>query len=126
MTSSPPGNGTQGTFRVTNAKLLRKNSLIGSFDLEMPSGLIVRGAMLFDKDGSRWVNFPSKEWTKSDGTKAIFRFLNLRRRKFESASSSKYCPWPKSAASSGAARRTARSPYASRRQLVRVEWRPLR
>ena len=26
--------------------------------------------MLFDKDRKRWVGFPSKEWTKQDGTKA--------------------------------------------------------
>jgi len=34
-------------FTVTNAKRPKhKNTLIGSFDLQMPSGLVVRGAML--------------------------------------------------------------------------------
>jgi hypothetical protein len=58
------------TFTITNPKVLRKSSLIGCFDLQMPSGMIVRGAMLFEKNGRRWVNFPSKEWTKPDGTKS--------------------------------------------------------
>ncbi len=64
-------------FVISNAKLLRKNSLIGSFDLEMPSGLVVRGAMLFEKDGRRWVNFPSKEWTNADGAKQYFPLLEF-------------------------------------------------
>jgi hypothetical protein len=58
------------SFTITNPKVLRKNSLVGCFDLQMPSGMIVRGAMLFEKNGRRWVNFPSKEWTKPDGTKS--------------------------------------------------------
>ena len=64
-------------FVITNAKLVRKNSLVGSFDLEMPSGLIVRGAMLLQKNGGRWINFPSKEWTKSDGAKGYFPLLEF-------------------------------------------------
>jgi hypothetical protein len=67
-------------MKITNAKLLRKNSLIGSFDLQMPSGLIVRGAMLFEKNGRRWVGFPSKEWVKSDGTKAYSPLLEFSSR----------------------------------------------
>jgi hypothetical protein len=77
------------TFTVTNPKLIRKNTLIGSFDLQMPSGLIVRGAMLFEKDGRRWVSFPSKEWTKQDGTKAYSPILEFADRsiagKFQAA-----------------------------------------
>jgi len=67
-------------FTITNAKLLNRKSLVGSFDLEMPSGLIVRGAMLFEKDGRRWVSFPSKEWTKQDGTKGYFPLLEFASR----------------------------------------------
>lgn len=67
-------------FSITNAKLLQRGTLIGSFDLEMPSGLIVRGAMLFEKDSKRWVNFPSKEWTKNDGTKGYFPLLEFASR----------------------------------------------
>jgi hypothetical protein len=55
-------------FVISNAKPIRKNSLIGFFDLQMPSGLIVRGAMLFEKSGKRWVSFPSEKFVKRDGT----------------------------------------------------------
>jgi hypothetical protein len=68
------------SFTVSNAKVLRKNSLIGCFDLQMPSGMIVRGAMLFEKAGKRWVGFPSKEWTKPDGTKAYSPLLEFATR----------------------------------------------
>ena len=64
-------------FIVSNPKPLRKNSLLGFFDLQMPSGLIVRGAMLFEKEGKRWIGFPSKEWVKSDGTKSYSPLLEF-------------------------------------------------
>jgi hypothetical protein len=65
------------SFTVTSAKQLRKGTLLGFFDLEMPSGLIVRGAMLFEKNGKRWIGFPSKEWVKSDGTKGYMPLLEF-------------------------------------------------
>jgi hypothetical protein len=65
------------TFTVANANPMRKGTLIGFFDLEMPSGLIVRGAMLFEKNGKRWIGFPSKEWVKSDGTKGYMPLLEF-------------------------------------------------
>ena len=68
------------TFTVTNPKSIRKNTLVGAFDLEMPSGLIIRGAMLFEKNGRRWVGFPSKEFTKQDGSKGYFPLLEFASR----------------------------------------------
>lgn len=62
-------------YVVTNAKSMRKGTLIGFFDLEMPSGLIVRGVMLFEKNERRWCNLPSKEFTKQDGGKGYSPLL---------------------------------------------------
>jgi hypothetical protein len=77
------------TFTITNPKPMRKGTLVGFFDLEMPSGLIVRGAMLFEKNSKRWVSFPSKEWVKSDGTKGYMPLLEFADRsisdKFQAA-----------------------------------------
>jgi len=56
-------------FSITNPKPIRKGALLGFFDVEMPSGMIIRGTMLFEKEGRRWVGLPSKEYTK-DGVKA--------------------------------------------------------
>jgi DNA-binding cell septation regulator SpoVG len=52
-------------FKITNPRLIRKNALIGVFDLEMPSGLKINGVMLLESNGKRWINFPSKEYTKN-------------------------------------------------------------
>jgi hypothetical protein len=63
------------SFAVTNPKILRKGALIGSVDVETPWGIKIIGTMLFEKEGKRWVNFPSKEWTKQDGTRGFFPLL---------------------------------------------------
>jgi DNA-binding cell septation regulator SpoVG len=77
------------TFTVSNAKQINKNTLIGRCDLTMPSGLIVRGAMLLEKNGKRWVNFPSKEWTDGEGKKNYSPLLEFTSRevadKFQAA-----------------------------------------
>ena len=44
-----------------------KGSLRGFADLELPSGLIIRGCTLFEKDGREWVSFPSRSYTDKDG-----------------------------------------------------------
>jgi hypothetical protein len=62
-------------YVVSNPKPMRKGTLIGFFDLEMPSGLIVRGVMLFEKNDRRWCSFPSKEFTKQDGSKGYSPLL---------------------------------------------------
>jgi hypothetical protein len=43
----------------------------------MPSGLIVLGVMLFEKNNSRWCSFPSKEFTKQDGSKGYSPLLEF-------------------------------------------------
>jgi hypothetical protein len=83
---------SQMTFTISNAKVIRKNSLVGSFDLEMPSGLIVRGAMLFEKNGARWVNFPSKEYQKQDGSKGYFPLLEFASREISDKFRDKVLP----------------------------------
>ena len=71
---------TSASFRLTNPRRLDKNSLVGAFDLEMPSGLKINGVMLFEKNGKRWVGFPSKEWVKQDGTKSYSPLLEFASR----------------------------------------------
>jgi hypothetical protein len=62
-------------YIVSNPKPMRKGTLLGFFDLEMPSGLIVRGVMLFEKNDRRWCSFPSKEFSKQDGSKGYSPLL---------------------------------------------------
>jgi hypothetical protein len=68
------------TFVASNPKLIRRGTLVGSFDLTMPSGLIVRGAMLFSKADSQWVNFPSKEYVDATGVKKYYPLLEFESR----------------------------------------------
>ena len=75
---SPEKGLAMSAFRIINFRRIPKNSLRGVFDLQMTSGLIVRGAMLFEKNGKRWVGFPSKEWVKHDGI-AILPPYRVRR-----------------------------------------------
>jgi hypothetical protein len=69
------------TFVVTNAKLINKNSLIGRFDLEMPSGMVIRDMLLLESGGRRWCNFPSEKYEKSDGTTGWKPFIAFADRK---------------------------------------------
>ena|SRR5262245_53551421 len=64
-------------FAISSAKLIRKNSLVGAFDLELPSGMIIRGAMLLESGGRRWVNLPSESYQKPDGTKGWKPFIEF-------------------------------------------------
>ena len=77
------------TFVISSPKPMRKGTLIGFVDLEMPSGLIVRGLMLFEKNNKRWISFPSKEFTKQDGSKGYSALLEFADRsiadKFQAA-----------------------------------------
>lgn len=66
------------TFVITNPKLIHKGALIGSFDVELPSGLIIRSCTLFEKAGSHWIGFPAREYQKQDGSKGWFQFVAFR------------------------------------------------
>jgi hypothetical protein len=58
-------------FKVSNPLRVNRGALLGTFDLEAPSGMLFKAVMLFEKNGKRWIGFPSKEWTKQDGTKGV-------------------------------------------------------
>jgi hypothetical protein len=49
---------TARVFTITNPRKIRHGALVGAFDLEMPWGIKLSGAML-KMDGKRWVRFPS-------------------------------------------------------------------
>jgi len=74
------GGPSGAAFRITNARRLDKNSLIGAFDLHMPSGLILRGVMLLESHGKRWIGLPSREWLKEDGGKGYAPIIEFASR----------------------------------------------
>jgi DNA-binding cell septation regulator SpoVG len=46
-----------------------KNSLQGFLSLTLPSGMIVRECSLHQKDSSRWVSMPAREYKKDGESK---------------------------------------------------------
>jgi hypothetical protein len=91
----------QDSFAISNPRLLQRGALVGTFDLEMPSGLIIRGALLFEKDGKRWVGFPSKEWTKQDGTKGYYPLIEFASREISDNFQKAVLPLTESALEAG-------------------------
>ena len=76
-------------FILSNAKRISKNTLVGVFDLQTPSGMIFLGMMLFESHGKRWVNFPSREYKNPEtGARAFDPFIEFAskslREKFQS------------------------------------------
>jgi hypothetical protein len=59
---------TAPKFTASNWRALNKNSLLGTFDLLLPSGMVLCGCQLLQKGESRWVGLPSTRYAKQDGT----------------------------------------------------------
>jgi hypothetical protein len=56
---------------ASNYKAIGKNSLVASVDIETASGYIFRGVLFHRRDGKRWVQVPSREYPKQDGTRGF-------------------------------------------------------
>ena len=65
---------------ITEWKPYSKNTLVGFFSATLPSGLILHDLMLHDRNGARWVAFPSREWKDAQGEKQYARFIEFRDR----------------------------------------------
>jgi hypothetical protein len=74
------GSETSAAYTILNARPCKKNTLIGYFNLQMPSGLRIRDMMLHESHGKRWVQFSSKEWTNPDGSKGYSPILEFASR----------------------------------------------
>jgi hypothetical protein len=59
---------TASGFVAGNWKAISKNTLAGIFDLKLPSGLILCGCQLHQKNETRWIGLPATRYLKSDGT----------------------------------------------------------
>jgi hypothetical protein len=66
---------------VLNFKAFEKNSLKGFFDLEMPSGLILRGCQLHESHWKRSVGVPARPYEAADGTQSWARIVDFRDRR---------------------------------------------
>jgi hypothetical protein len=64
---------TSRDFSIINPRKIGKGGMIGTFDIEMPWGLKLTGAMLLEMGGRRWVTFPSFAEFVSPAARERFR-----------------------------------------------------
>jgi hypothetical protein len=69
------------TPKIKNVRRVNKNSLIAAFDIEFPTGFVIRRAMLLERQGQRWIGLPEQSpW------QPIFGFATREARdRFQSA-----------------------------------------
>jgi hypothetical protein len=54
-------------FKIFNVRGVSRGTLACTFDLTLPSGLLIYGVMLHKQSGGKsWIGFPSKEWLNGD------------------------------------------------------------
>jgi hypothetical protein len=69
----------RGAIRILEWKPYEKNTLKGFLSVELASGLVLHSLMLHEKNGSRWIGFPAREWVH-EGIKQFARFIEFRDR----------------------------------------------
>lgn len=63
-------------MEILNFKPIGKGVLIGKFDAKIPEWHItIRGIVIFEKDGRKWIAMPSKEFTNDQGAKKHYEHV---------------------------------------------------
>lgn len=58
---------------------VNKGLLVGFADFYIPkTGIEIFGCQLFQKDGKRWINMPSREYTNAEGEKKYMPYIRFR------------------------------------------------
>ncbi len=70
---------TAKAARIFDFKLFQKNTLKAFFSVELPSGLIIHGCTLHEKNGARWIGLPSRKFEK-DGKEGYAPIIEFRDR----------------------------------------------
>jgi hypothetical protein len=66
--------------KALNLRRCQKGSLLAFLDLELPSGLILRGCTLHDSDGRKWVGLPGKPYKDAAGKDVWANIIDFRDR----------------------------------------------
>jgi hypothetical protein len=62
---------------ISNYKVIKKGFLEASLDVTVPDwGIEIRDIKLFNKEGSQWLSYPSREYEK-DGKKSYFSYVKF-------------------------------------------------
>jgi hypothetical protein len=54
-------------FVVSDWKAYSKNTLRGFLTITVPSGMVLRGCTLHEKEGARWIGLPAQKFLKGGG-----------------------------------------------------------
>lgn len=78
-------------MKIINYKPINKGSLKGSFDLILVldktcsgSELVVHDCKLFEKDGRRWVGFPSRPYQSKENETKYAPYVSVENKEFKS------------------------------------------
>jgi len=67
---------------IHNYKTLNKGIVAASLDIEVEQwGVTFRKCSVMEKDGKRWINFPSRKYKADDGTDQFFSYVFMERSK---------------------------------------------
>jgi hypothetical protein len=55
------------TILIANAKRIHRGTLVGRFDVELPSGMTIWDMLLLESGSRIWVNFPAGKYERPDG-----------------------------------------------------------
>ena len=65
-------------MKIHNYKPIGKGLMVAGFDIEIEQwGITIRNCTLFDKDGSKWISFPSKKTDGPDGKPRYFSYVTM-------------------------------------------------
>jgi hypothetical protein len=68
---------TPRACQILNFRALERNTLRGFFDVELPSGMVLCGCTLHEREGKRWVGLPAKPYTKDDGSQSWVKIVDF-------------------------------------------------
>jgi hypothetical protein len=74
----PSGGGNR--IIISDWRSHSKGTLKGFFDATLASGMILRGLMLHQRDESRWIGLPAREWTDNQGVKQYSKIVDFTNR----------------------------------------------
>lgn len=66
--------------KILNWRALSKGTAIGTFTIILPSGLVIRDCIAFQKKDSRWLGMPRQRYTDKQGQECFSTIVDFRDR----------------------------------------------
>ena len=64
-------------MKITYFRKQESGCLKGFFNVELSNGMEVKECVLFEKDGSRWINLPNRRFVGKDGEEKTFNICYI-------------------------------------------------